>query len=563
MVKKARREKKDEEIEDTEVEEDSTRKSRDRGKDSSVIYKTGQMPKMRGGGIAKKLAFYISATIFLIMLIVAVVMYMMVAGALDKQIDAGGVALVKVFAAPDFESWSQFYGLDTRVLATDEEKEHAKFNRERLRDIIKQPSLLLNARIMDTHYFVKRDAIEIQTGTREPPQFHDLQSAGYRKGEVEVKYGYFQVNERNYSARSYTAPIKDYKGETTGYANVVLSEKQISQRKQEYAGVICILFVVFIGLGIGAAFLVGGKITMPVKALIEDIRIVAEGDLDHHTVPKSQDEIGLLARTFDKMTKNLSEAQAKEIEIAAQKHQMAVAQEVQSKLLPTEIPEIPGYEIKAYHRSSKEVDGNYYDVIRYPDGKAGVLVAAASGKGMPAAIVMSMARSFFRALVNNTDGPAEMLREANRLLSPDLRAGMYVEVLMLLLDPEADKARIVSAGPTSLFRYSHTDKKLQGIQGEGIALGFDKGPVFDKSLKEVEIDIANGDRMVLNTPGLFTIKNPEGVDLGTKGFAKTINKHATKNSEAFVNLVVNILDNYAGKDIDDTDITFVTVRKVS
>ena len=109
--------------------------------------------------------------------------------------------------------------------------------------------------------------------------------------------------------------------------------------------------------------------------------------------------------------------------------------------------------------------------------------------------------------------------------------------------------------------YGFAEKKLQAVHADGIALGFDKGPVFDKSLKEVEFEIHPGDRLVLNTPGVFTIKNLEGVELSTLGFAKAINKHATKNSDAFVNLVVNMLDFYAGKDVEDTDIAFVTVRR--
>ena len=125
-------------------------------------------------------------------------------------------------------------------------------------------------------------------------------------------------------------------------------------------------------------------------------------------------------------------------------HEYQAVRICQSNLLPREIPEVPGYEIMAYHRSSREVDGNYYDVIKYPDGKVGILVAAASGKGVPAAMVMTMARSFFRALVEGATSPAKMLMEANRLLSPDLRAGMYVEVLMVLIErvrvvPERDR----------------------------------------------------------------------------------------------------------------------------
>ena len=174
-----------------------------------------------------------------------------------------------------------------------------------------------------------------------------------------------------------------------------------------------------------------------------------------------------------------------------------------------------------------------------------------------------MARSFFRALVGRTESPTDMMREANRLLSPDLRTGMYVEVLMVLLDPSTHKVKLVSAGPTSLLRYNAQAKKLQGIQADGIALGFDKGPVFDKSLKEVEFSVEPGDRLVLNTPALFTIKNPEGKELGTLGFAKIVNKHALKDSETFVRVVVNSLDTFAGKEVEETDITFITLHRLA
>jgi serine phosphatase RsbU (regulator of sigma subunit) len=564
MAKKVRRRKKEEEVESTPegaVEEESQKKKekrRDRAKDSSVIYKTGEMPRMRAGsGVARKLAIAISAAIAVIMLVFFIVLYIVVSGALDKQIDAGGIVAAKLLAAPDYESWSQFYGLENRTGLTEVERNRSAFNRKRLSTVLQLSSQMLNASIYSRMKDrVMRSAIKAD----EPPIWKSSQP-GPTEGDVEVSYGILEVTKKNYKGRSYWAPIKDYKDELIGYSNVVLSEDSIDDSKVGLTITMLILTVVFIALGVVVAFFMGRKITSPIQSLIEDMTIVAGGDLTHHTTPHSQDEIGLLARTFDKMTKNLHEAQAKEIELAAQRHQMVVAQEVQASLLPTEIHQVPGYEIMACHRSSREVDGNYYDVIQYPDGKLGILVAAASGKGVPAAMVMTMARSFFRALVNQADGPAAMLREANRLLSPDLRAGMYVEVLMVLLDPSSHKVKLVSAGPTSLLRYAFADKKLQGIHAEGIAVGFDKGPVFDKSLKEVEIDVAPGDRLVLNTPALFTIKNPEGVELGTIGFAKAVNKHATKNSDAFVNLVVNILDNYAGKEIDETDITFITVRR--
>jgi len=581
MARKKIRRKKGEEEENEVVEEaeeeieerETTRKAARRhghGKDSSVIYKSGEMPRVRSGGVAKKLAIHISAAIFIIMVVFFVVMFIVVTSALDKQIDAGGVVAARLLATPDIDTWKWNHGVDA-IDHTDETKaKHIKYNRTRLSHMLDTESQLMNATIlalddMDLPH-IRRDARgDILEDKDNAPQFTpDPGKPILHLDDVDVSSGTINLGVRGttmHKCRSYSIPIFDYEGAKKGYSRVVLSEASIDDRKLSLAFTIVILTIIFIGLGIVVAFYMGNKITKPIKSLIEDMSIVAGGDLSHHTVPHSTDEIGLLARTFDKMTKNLQEGQAKEMEMAAQKHQLVVAQEVQSNLLPSKIPEVPGYEIVAFHRSSKDVDGNYYDVIEYPDGKVGVLVAAASGKGVPAAMVMTMARSFFRALVTGASSPAKMLQEANRLLSPDLRAGMYVEVLMVLLDPKTHKAKLVSAGPTSLFRYNFAEKKLQGIHAEGIALGFDKGPVFDKALKEVEFDLAAGDRLVLNTPGLFTIKNPEGKELGTIGFAKAINKHAARDSDKFVDLVVNIFDNFSGTEVKDTDVTFLTVRR--
>jgi len=457
----------------------ATRRRGGKGKDSSVIYRSGEMPKLRGGGIAKKLALYISAKI----------------------------------------------------------KSKPEDGKNKVRD----------------GYMA------------DPNEAPDWRPVGdyYIDGDVEIAYGYEIIQNKEHSARSYKAPIKDFKGKVKGHATVVLSERLIDERKGSLALTVILLLAFFVLVGIGISVYVGRKITEPIKCLIKDVTIVAGGDLSHHTVPQSPDEIGLLARTFDKMTQNLNDAKSRELDMAAQQHQMMVAQEVQSNLLPAKIPALEGYEILPYHRSSKEVDGNYYDAILYPNGTVGVMVAAASGKGVPAAMVMTMARSFFRSLVSRNLDPEEMMKEANRLLSPDLRSGMYVEVLMAIIDSSTNKIKIISAGPTSLLRYNAAENKLNLIHAEGIALGFDKGPIFDRSLKEVEFSIEPGDRLVLNTPGLLAIKNPAGKELSIKGLGNLVKKFATLDSKSFINRVVQSLDSYAGKDIDETDLTLITVRRIA
>jgi|GEM_PF-1537384 len=548
-------------------------KDKEVGRDSSVIYRDGEMPRLHGKGISFNLALTVSIALAVILLFFGVVIFFVQSSALDKQIDSAGVEAVRVLACPDFNTWRKLHMSNYEERQDDyaKDRDHGKLpendkqlieaNINRLVPLVKdKKTQILFGQVLNRS---REIVISTITATYDFGFNTDVNRRPRKVDEVTVAYGNCFLNKKSYKSRLYACPIIGPDGNEQGTAQIVLSEDQIGASKSKLFLTMLICTVIFIGLGIGVSFFVGRRIAVPVQTLIKDVSIVAKGDLSHHTVPKSQDEIGLLARTFDKMTKNLSEAQSQELELAAQKHQIAVAHEVQAKLLPDVIPQVEGYDIKAYHRSSKEMGGNYYDVIQFPNGQVGAIVASASGKGIPAAMVMTMARSFMRALTHKGDDLSGMIRDCNRLLSPDLRAGMYVEVLMVLVDPATNKGRLISAGPAMLLRFSSVTQKISAVQADGIAMGFDKGPVFDKTLKDVEFDIEPGDRLVLNTQGLFGIKNPDRADLGTKGFARIVVKHGAADSAGFVRRVVNNLDSFAGGEVKDTNITFVTVARKS
>ena len=496
------------------------------------------------------------------------VLYIVQSSNLDKQIDMSGVESVRILASPDISTWlksfgTRFEGKDAdsmKGLLTEEEISQLNWNKERLIRLVKdQNTNILLAQILNRD---GKALITTESGKYEEARhIRDPGRASNTYGDVVVSYGNYDLKGKLYPDRIFACPIKDYAGKDVGQAQLILSEDHIIESKANLLLTLMICTVIFMGIGVGVAIFMGRKVAIPVKALIKDVSIVAQGDLDHHTVPKSQDEIGLLARTFDKMTKNLHGAQAREVELAAQRHQVAVAQQVQKKLLPDLIPQIEGYDIQAYFRGSREMHGNYYDVIKSPDGKVGVLVASASGTGIPAAMVMTMARSFMRALVEKCDNLGTMLRECNRLLSPDLRAGMYVELLMVLIDPGIHKGTVISTGPTMLLRYAAEGKKIQAIQADGIAMGLDKGDVFDRTLKESEFEIKPGDRLMLGTQSLADLKDPSGNELSVRGIARFVGKHAAKNSQDFVKGMVNNLDSFAGGEVKEQGITFVTLKR--
>lgn len=547
--------------------------------DSSVLLSSERI-RRTGLGVSVKFAFAISAAIATFMLLFGVVVSGDLRDALNEEIDAAGVNAARSMALPEYFTWNVFHGAyagtdyarweeqiskgerkipDGALTQTDIERANKRIalNRKRLEPMLSSGERILNALI----YSADRTKYSLQAGGDASLNFSGQQQPD-RDG-VKIEYGIFKNKAgKEYRARQYSAPILAQDGKTIeGYATIILSEESIQQTIRDMQKHLAALALVFVLLGVGVAFWMGNRITKPITDLTHDVEIIAKGNLDHHPRATSRDEIGVLARTIDRMAKSLSEAQSNELDHAKQKHQLQVALEIQANLFPKNLPAIPGYDVASHYQAGPEVGGDYYDVIVLPDGRWLMMVASASGKGIPAAMLTTMARSFITALAEREKTPTDLLRVVNRLLSPDLRRGMYVTALTCVLDPRTGKLIVANAGHNPLIVYSGAEKKAKAVHSDGIALGFDKGPVFDRTLREIEIDLQPGDRIVLCTPGLFTIKAQDGAELGEARFYQLVEREGAKNSGAFVKLVAHTLEKYAEGGWMETDVTFVTLQR--
>jgi HAMP domain-containing protein len=152
---------------------------------------------------------------------------------------------------------------------------------------------------------------------------------------------------------------------------VILSLARINEAREALRSSILLPVLVSVLMGIGIAIWISTLITNPIKILMRDMTEVSSGNLEHQTVARSKDEVGLLAQTFSRMTTALRAAHAQEIQSKAMEHDLAIASEIQSNLVPKRMLKVPGYDISAYYRPSKEVGGDYYDFIEVDDGQRG------------------------------------------------------------------------------------------------------------------------------------------------------------------------------------------------
>ena len=401
------------------------------------------------------------------------------------------------------------------------------------------------------------------TATGEAPLHFD-------RGSVQEGTITLEGREQHVIRGAYPVPAPDATGSDGGGSApghhvielaVYIDARSVDQAFSALLSRFYLLGVAFLAVGAGLSWFVGKRLMRPLTQLQEDMKIVASGDLAHRTVATSQDEIGVLANTFDTMTQSLAEAQSRERETAASRHQMTVAGEVASSLFPAHLPDIAGFDLSGYHESSGALSGDYYDVLELPGERYGLLVGAASGSGVPAAMVMSMARSFIAAVARDEADPGEILRQVNALLSGDLRRGMYVTVLLAVLDPADASLTLANAGHPPLLVSRGGGKTLSAVHSEGIALGFDKGPVFDHTLKVVRLNLGAGDRAVLYTPGITRITGADGSQLGEARFAGLVKREAGQTAELFVRRVAATVKKFVGDGRLSDDVTLLTLGR--
>jgi serine phosphatase RsbU (regulator of sigma subunit) len=494
-----------------------------------------------GGGIAMKFILPTGFVITTMMVVLGMVLYGGAASALEASIQESGIFAASAAATPD---WGK------------------PDNRERLKSI-------LTDRVEDVIIWEVAETggekfIASATGRSQLVMADDRAGPQAAPG-IAVRRG------RMKNTRDEWIPYRSFKkaitaaatGKTIGSVEVLLSEEAIERDLRGLMTTSIVVTVIGIILAIGVAYFVAGRITRPLIDLIGDVEIVTQGDFKHRTRARTNDEVGMLAETFDRMTRELAAGIDMKADLDRKKHQEQIAQEIQEKLLPQSLPEIPGLAIDAVFERSGEISGDLFDYVEVSPRHTGLLVMSASGHGVPAAIVLAMARSVFRAVAKSSVSPAETLRRINALIAPDLRRGMYVTAVYLVYDRDAHTVQIANAGhKMPVLHFERAQKKLARVHPNGIAVGLDKGPVFDKSLEEAALELAAGDALLIGTAGIFGVTLADGAALGDQRYYKVALAVLGSGAAGAAEPIVAKVDANAAQTERETDVTIVGLRRI-
>ncbi len=420
-------------------------------------------------------------------------------------------------------------------------------------------ALLIHAAMTRMVEKVQRDSISSAVRFTDERPAHDVERQGWQHENGVQIFPFHYGTGGTGEGLLYRHESEGPDGKRRSFDLLVPAGKAVGR---DMLRVIAGIFVVVLLAGIGVSLWVAGQVSRPVRGLIDDVRAIAKGDLRHRTKAAGPGEIQLLARAIDRMTSDLDEARETQLELSVRDRELDLAAGVREALLPTATPLIEGYDLGAAFVASPRFGGDFHDFVERPDGRLGLLVCDVGGRGVPAALVGATARSYLRSELARAAEVEEALRQVNRWLAGDVRRGMFVTALYALLDPAAGRATVACAGhKIPLLRLCKKDGSLRVVQPDGIALGFDKGPVFERRLQVVETPIEPGDRLVLANSAPVRIRNDKDEELGEKAFYARVKKHAALETTPFLRALRRDLEQFAGASGLQEDISLVTLSR--
>jgi serine phosphatase RsbU (regulator of sigma subunit) len=325
-----------------------------------------------------------------------------------------------------------------------------------------------------------------------------------------------------------------------------------------------IAVLIAIGVVVAVANWLAGNITKPLDILISDMKVVARGRFDHETKARSNDEIGILANEFNRMTQNLKIAQSALVEQEKAEYELSIAREVQRQLLPAEAPTIMGYDSAAFYQGAKAVSGDYFDFIPLGNGLWGFIIADVSGKGIPGSMVMAVTRTIVRLVANKYQKrAADTLKETNRLIAKQIKRGMFVTAFYAILDENTGTVTYASAGHNPMVIVRAASSTYELASSKGIALGFNEGPIFDKTIQEQTTVLGPGDSMVLYTDGFPEAMNAANEEYGEEKFYQAVADGAKLDVRGNIASLVQEIAKHRGKAEQSDDLTIIAIRNVA
>jgi len=316
------------------------------------------------------------------------------------------------------------------------------------------------------------------------------------------------------------------------------------------------IFAVFFGIRISEG------IVAAVHALHRGNKALAAGDLQTRITLPNEDEFGDLAASFNEMTAALR--MGREIALANDrlKQEMATARSIQERLLPRSAPLLDGFEVAGASIPSREIGGDYYDFIAQGDDLVGIAIGDVSGKGMPAALLMSNLQASLHGQVLHPGSVSGVVQRINDLMVKSTDPHMFASFFYGLLDTRTGTFICTNAGhnPPLVLR---ADGRLEELKTGGLLLGM----LGDQIYQQATVQLDPGDVIVMYTDGITEAVGPSGDEedpdslFGEDALIEVLRRNGHLPASGIKDAVLAAVAEHTVGQPQSDDITLVVIRR--
>jgi serine phosphatase RsbU (regulator of sigma subunit)/predicted ester cyclase len=235
---------------------------------------------------------------------------------------------------------------------------------------------------------------------------------------------------------------------------------------------------------------------------------------------------------------------------------LRMARSIQQASLPKEVPHLEGWQISPYYQPAREVGGDFYDFHLLSEGYLGLVTGDATGKGMPAALVMSTTCGMLQLAAQALDSssPGEILGQVNEALLARIPPNMFVTCFYAILDPHSGSLTYANAGH-DLPYLRRRGGDAEELRARGMPLGLMPGMSYEQ--QEIELDA--GEAALFYSDGLVEAHDPHGEMFGFPRLQSLVAEHGEEGS--LEEALLEELYSFVGEDWEqEDDITLLTLR---
>ncbi|MGH2750816.1 MAG: PP2C family protein-serine/threonine phosphatase [Actinomycetota bacterium] len=343
-------------------------------------------------------------------------------------------------------------------------------------------------------------------------------------------------------------------------SDVVSSTEQDLQRRSNQARITLVAVIIgALAVGLLLTILLPRRLSSSLSELVEAARAIGRGDFDQRIEIRSGDEVEELGHRFTEMQAALKRLQ----QLALHDRELEIAGAIQRNLLQRTLPGTSTVRLVPTQRQANLVGGDWYDVD-VSHSAVTVAVGDASGKGIAAALMATVALSVLRAERGQGASVRRIIERANEALKEATEPESFTTLIYATVDFASGEAAWLNMGHPSPFILTareardRADGRPQGYFLEGPrnrALGW-----FDEpGMAETTIRLRPGDRLILYTDGFLEAKSPDGVIFGENRFAEALVRLAPLGSDDLGEELVRDVERFAAGKLDD-DLTMLIIE---